>query len=320
MDRNMINIMKIFGTTNDRVVKKYQKRAKAITLLEEKYKAMDDNELKGSFDKLRDSVVAGESTLDSVLNDSFAITREASQRVLGLRHFDVQLIGGMVLHGGDIAEMKTGEGKTLVATLAVILNAMDRKGVHIVTVNDYLASRDADDMRPLYEFFGYTTGCVVSELHGEEERKAQYDMDITYGTNNEYGFDYLRDNMKVRSEEKVQREHNYVIVDEVDSILIDEARTPLIISGPTQRDKSFYELADGIAQKLVRGVELPAKAGEPKVMTEDFVVDEKDKIVIMTEQGLEKAQDLFEVDNLYSLENAILSHHLDQAFKAQICI
>ena len=194
---------------------------------------------------------------------------------------------------------------------------MDRKGVHIVTVNDYLASRDADDMRPLYEFFGYTTGCVVSELHGEEERKAQYDMDITYGTNNEYGFDYLRDNMKVRSEEKVQREHNYVIVDEVDSILIDEARTPLIISGPTQRDKSFYELADGIAQKLVRGVELPAKAGEPKVMTEDFVVDEKDKIVIMTEQGLEKAQELFEVDNLYSLENAILSHHLDQALKAR---
>ncbi len=309
--------MKIFGTTNDRVVKKYQKRVKAITLLEEKYKAMDDSELRASFDKLRDAVVSGESTLDSVLNDSFAITREASQRVLGLRHFDVQLIGGMVLHGGDIAEMKTGEGKTLVATLAVILNAMDKKGVHIVTVNDYLASRDADDMRPLYEFFGYTTGCVVSELHNEEERKAQYDMDITYGTNNEYGFDYLRDNMKVRAEEKVQREHNYVIVDEVDSILIDEARTPLIISGPTQRDKSYYELADTIAQKLVRGKELPAKPGEPKVMTEDFVVDEKDKIVIMTEQGLEKAQELFEVDNLYSLENAILSHHLDQALKAR---
>ena len=313
----MINIMKIFGTTNDRIVKKYQKRVKSINALEEQYEKLNDTELKSAFNDIKNSVLNGEKTLDAVLNDSFAITREASKRTLGLRHFDVQIVGGMVLHDGNIAEMKTGEGKTLVATLSVILNAMDKKGVHIVTVNDYLASRDAQQMRPLYEFMGYTVGCVTAGLNSEEERKAQYDMDITYGTNNEYGFDYLRDNMKVRAEEKVQREHNYVIVDEVDSILIDEARTPLIISGPMQRDKSFYELADSIAQKLKKGVELPAKPGETKVMTEDFVVDEKDKLVIMTEQGLEKAQELFEVDNLYSLENAILSHHLDQALKAR---
>jgi len=309
--------MKIFGTTNDRIVKKYQKRVKSINALEEQYEKLNDTELKSAFNDIKNSVLNGEKTLDAVLNDSFAITREASKRTLGLRHFDVQIVGGMVLHDGNIAEMKTGEGKTLVATLSVILNAMDKKGVHIVTVNDYLASRDAQQMRPLYEFMGYTVGCVTAGLNSEEERKAQYDMDITYGTNNEYGFDYLRDNMKVRAEEKVQREHNYVIVDEVDSILIDEARTPLIISGPMQRDKSFYELADSIAQKLKKGVELPAKPGETKVMTEDFVVDEKDKLVIMTEQGLEKAQELFEVDNLYSLENAILSHHLDQALKAR---
>ncbi len=313
----MINLAKIFGTANDRLVKKYLKRAKAINALESKYEAMSDEELKSEFDKLKEAVKSGEKSMDSVLNDSFAITREASKRVLGMRHFDVQLVGGMVLHDGNIAEMKTGEGKTLVATLAVALNAMSGKGVHVVTVNDYLASRDAKEMGALYEFLGYTTGCITADIQDEAERKAQYDADITYGTNNEFGFDYLRDNMKVRLEEKVQREHNYVIVDEVDSILIDEARTPLIISGPTQRDQSYYKLADEVAQKMIRGEEIPAKPGEEKKMTGDFVVDEKDRIIIMTEQGLEKAQELFGVENLYDLEHAILAHHLDQALKAR---
>jgi len=313
----MMNIMKIFGTANDRTVKKYLKRAKLINALESNYEPMSDEELRAAFDTLRESVRSEKRSLDDVLNESFAITREVSKRVLSMRHFDVQLVGGMVLHDGDIAEMKTGEGKTLVATLAVVLNAMSGKGVHIVTVNDYLASRDAADMGVLYEFLGYTTGCITSAINSEEEKKAQYDMDITYGTNNEYGFDYLRDNMKVRSEEKVQRAHNYVIVDEVDSILIDEARTPLIISGPTHRDQTYYERADKIALQLERGEELPNKPGEPKQTTGDFVVDEKDKVIVMTEQGLEKAQELFEVDNLYDLENAILSHHLDQALKAR---
>ncbi len=313
----MINIAKIFGTANDRLVKKYLKRAKAINALESRYEAMSDEELKSEFDKLKQTVKNGEKSMESVLNDSFAITREASKRVLGMRHFDVQLVGGMVLHDGNIAEMKTGEGKTLVATLAVSLNAMSGKGVHVVTVNDYLASRDARDMGVLYEFLGYTTGCITADIQDEAQRKAQYDADITYGTNNEFGFDYLRDNMKVRLEEKVQREHNYVIVDEVDSILIDEARTPLIISGPTQRDQSYYKLADEVAQKMIRGKEIPAKPGEEKKMTGDFVVDEKDRIIIMTEQGLEKAQELFGVENLYDLEHAILAHHLDQALKAR---
>ena len=313
----MINVTKIFGTANDRLVKKYLKRAKAINALESTYEPMSDEELKGAFNLLRETVNAGEKSLDTVLNDSFAITREVSKRVLGMRHFDVQLVGGMVLHEGNIAEMKTGEGKTLVATLAVVLNAMSGNGVHVVTVNDYLASRDAKDMGVLYDFLGYSTGCIVSEINDEMERKAQYDADVTYGTNNEYGFDYLRDNMKVRAEEKVQREHNYVIVDEVDSILIDEARTPLIISGPTQRDQNFYHQADEIAQQMIRGKELPAKPGESKQMTGDFVVDEKDRVIIMTEQGLEKAQELFGVENLYDLDNAILSHHLDQALKSR---
>jgi len=313
----MINITKIFGTANDRLVKKYLKRAKAINALESTYEPMSDEELKEAFNLLREAVNTGEKSLDAVLNDSFAITREVSKRVLGMRHFDVQLVGGMVLHEGNIAEMKTGEGKTLVATLAVVLNAMTGNGVHVVTVNDYLASRDAKDMGVLYDFLGYSTGCIVSEINDEMERKAQYDADVTYGTNNEYGFDYLRDNMKVRAEEKVQREHNYVIVDEVDSILIDEARTPLIISGPTQRDQNFYQQADEIAQQMIRGEELPAKPGESKQMTGDFVVDEKDRVIIMTEQGLEKAQELFGVENLYDLDNAILSHHLDQALKSR---
>ena len=230
------SLLKIFGTQNDKIVKNYLKKVQNINALETTYEPMDDEALKAAFQALRASVQSGEKTLQDVLYDSFAITRETAKRTLGLRHYDVQMVGGMVLNDGNIAEMKTGEGKTLVATLAVVLNAMNGKGIHIVTVNDYLASRDAIEMAPLYEFLGYSVGSITSEVHDEMDRKAQYDADITYGTNNEYGFDYLRDNMKVRAEEKVQREHHYAIIDEVDSILIDEARTPLIISGPTQRD------------------------------------------------------------------------------------
>jgi len=311
-------VLGIFGSENDRIVKKYRNRVEEINKLEPKYEAMSDDELKLAFNDLKSLVLKEEKILDDVLNDSFAITREASKRVLGMRHFDVQMIGGMVLHDNNIAEMKTGEGKTLVATLAVVLNAMNSKGVHIITVNDYLASRDAEDMGVLYNFLGYSVGCITSgeNAHNEEHRKAQYNSDITYGTNNEYGFDYLRDNMKIRASQKVQREPNFAIVDEVDSILIDEARTPLIISGPTQRRADYYLRANKVALAMEKGEKLDTKAGEPEEFVGDFYVDEKNRVVIMTEKGLQKAQDLFEVDNLYSLENAILSHHLDQALKS----
>ena len=310
------SVLKIFGTQNDRIVKSYLKRVENINALESTYEPMSDEELQAAFNTLRASVNNGEKSLEDALYDSFAITREASKRVLGLRHYDVQMVGGMVLHDGNIAEMKTGEGKTLVATLAVILNAMTGRGVHVVTVNDYLAKRDSSEMGELYRFLGYSIGCITADIQDDMNRKAQYDADITYGTNNEYGFDYLRDNMKVRLEEKVQREHHYAIVDEVDSILIDEARTPLIISGPTQRDQNHYARADTIAKQMERGKKIETKAGEDEKTTGDFIVDEKNRTIVMTEQGLQKAQDLFEVDNLYSLENAVLSHHLDQALKA----
>ncbi len=293
---------KVFGTKNDRELKRYKKRVEKINALEPKYEKLSDEELKKAFDELRQKVKSGEATMDEVLEDSFAITREASKRVLGMRHFDVQLIGGMVLHEGKIAEMKTGEGKTLVATLAVALNAMTGEGVHVVTVNDYLARRDATQMGKLYEFLGYTTGCITSDLQDDFERKKQYQCDITYGTNNEFGFDYLRDNMKYSLEEMVQRGHNYAIVDEVDSILIDEARTPLIISGPTNRKLDNYIKADQIAKQLEKD--------------KHFTVDEKDRVILLTQEGIAKAEELFGVDNLYSLENAILAHHLDQALKA----
>ncbi len=309
-------ITKIFGSANDRLVKKYLKHAKQINKLESTYEAMSDEALQESFATLKQEVIEGKRTLEDILNDSFAITREASKRVLGLRHYDVQLVGGMVLHDGNIAEMKTGEGKTLVATLAVVLNAIHGKGVHVVTVNDYLAKRDAEDMGRLYEFLGYTTGCITADVRDETARKAQYACDITYGTNNEYGFDYLRDNMKVRADQKVQRERHYAIVDEVDSILVDEARTPLIISGAAHRDTGNYPRANEIAKQMIRGEKQETRAGEPEITTGDFIVDEKNRTVIMTEQGLEKAQELFAVGNLYSLENAVLAHHLDQALKA----
>lgn len=310
MSKNIFS--KIFGTKNDRIVKTYAKRAKEINALEKKYEKLSDDELKASFNALKDEVANGKS-LDEVLNDTFAITREASKRVLNMRHFDVQLIGGMVLHDGNIAEMKTGEGKTLVATLPVVLNAMTKKGVHVVTVNDYLAKRDARDMGVLYEFLGFSVGVIVSGEYDDEKRKAAYDCDITYGTNNEFGFDYLRDNMKFRFEDKVQREHNFVIVDEVDSILIDEARTPLIISGPTNKTLDGYIKANEVALKLTKGK--PAQTPQDKP-TGDFIVDEKNRTILPTEEGISKAEKLFGVDNLYSLENAVLSHYLDQALKA----
>ncbi|MFY9075100.1 preprotein translocase subunit SecA [Malaciobacter mytili] len=314
----MLNVFaKIFGNKNDREVKKYRKRANAITSLESKYEKLSDEELQNCFEELKQAVLNNEKNLNDVLNDSFAITREASKRILGMRHHDVQLIGGMVLHDGRIAEMKTGEGKTLVATLPVILNAMTGKGVHVVTVNDYLAQRDANEMSKLYNFFGYSVGIILGELKDDMLRKEQYICDITYGTNNEFAFDYLRSNMTLDITEKVQREHNFVIVDEVDSILIDEARTPLIISGPTNHKNVNYVKANEIALKLEKGELIePKSADEKPYSTGDFTVDEKNRTILLTDQGIAKAEELFEVDNLYSLENAMLSHNLDQALKA----
>lgn len=295
-------IGKIFGTSNDRELKKYLKRVNKINALESKYEALNDDELKAAFLEIKDSVTNGEKTLDEVLEDSFAITREASRRVLNMRHFDVQLIGGMVLHEGRIAEMKTGEGKTLVATLPIVLNAMTGKGVHLVTVNDYLAKRDATEMGVLYNFLGFSVGTVLEEANDTESKREAYQADITYGTNNEFGFDYLRDNMSYSKDNMVQRNHNFVIVDEVDSILIDEARTPLIISGPTNRAMQDYIDANRIALLLSKD--------------EHFTVDEKDKVVLITEEGITKAEELFKVENLYSAENSSLPHALDQALKA----
>lgn len=296
-------VRKIFGTKNDRVVKEHQVRVKKINALEPTYEMMSDEALKDAFNAFKAAIQAGNVKPDDILNDVFAITREASKRTTGMRHFDVQMVGGLVLHGGDIAEMKTGEGKTLVATLPVVLNAMSGEGVHVVTVNDYLAKRDAADMSRIYNFLGLSVGVVTNDLENDAKRKAQYDSDITYGTNNEFGFDYLRDNMRYSLDEKVQRSHNFVIVDEVDSILIDEARTPLIISGPSNRTLDGYKIADGVAKQLTKEA--------------DFTVDEKNRTVLMTEDGISNAEKLFNVDNLYSLENAVLSHHLDQALKAR---
>ena len=306
---------KIFGTKNDREVKKYIKRVAQINALEPAYEKMSDDELKIKFNELKAQVVEEKVTLDQILNDVFALVREASKRVLKMRHFDVQLIGGMVLNEGRIAEMKTGEGKTLVATLPVILNAMSGKGVHVVTVNDYLAKRDATQMGELYNFLGLSVDVILSGGYDDEVRQAAYNADITYGTNSEFGFDYLRDNMKFEAGQKVQRGHNFVIVDEVDSILIDEARTPLIISGPTNRTLDGYIRADQVAKQLTRGT--PADPNVPgSKPTGDFIVDEKNRTIMITEAGISKAEKLFGVENLYNLENAVLSHHLDQALKA----
>jgi preprotein translocase subunit SecA len=295
-------LQKVFGTKNDKELKKYKKIVSQINDLESTYESMDDETLQNSFIALKDSVQSGEKSVNDVLVESFAMTREASKRVLNMRHYDVQLIGGMVLNDGRIAEMKTGEGKTLVATLPVILNAMSSKGVHVVTVNDYLASRDANEMQPLYNFLGFSVGVVTGDMHDDEDRMAAYECDITYGTNNEYGFDYLRDNMKYDLNELTQKNHHFAIVDEVDSILIDEARTPLIISGPTNHKMEHYVKSNEVSLALES--------------EKDFVVDEKNKTVVLTEEGIKKAEELYGVENMYDLENAKLAHHLDQALKA----
>ncbi len=300
-------IGKIIGTRNDRWIKQYKKKVLAINALEPTYEKMSDVELQNAFEELKNRVRSTEKdlqekTLLEVLPESFAITREASKRILKMCHFDVQLIGGMVLNDGKIAEMKTGEGKTLVATLAVALNALKGESVYVVTVNDYLAHRDSKEMEPLYHFLGYSVGTITASVRDDDERLEIYSKDIVYGTNNEFGFDYLRDNMKYSLEHKVQKSHAFAIVDEVDSILIDEARTPLIISGPVDRRMENYNKADEVAKSMQ--VEI------------DFTIDEKNRAILITEEGIKKAENLFGVDNLYKIENAALSHHLDQALKA----
>src|SRR5467141_2527655 len=296
---------KFFGSANDRRIKGYQSRVDAINALEAEIAALPDEALKARTAEFRKELADGK-TLDDILVPAFATVREAAKRTLGQRHFDVQLIGGMVLHEGDIAEMKTGEGKTLVATLAVYLNALAGKGVHVVTVNDYLARRDSEWMGQIYNFLGLTVGVIVHGLE-DEERKAAYACDVTYGTNNELGFDYLRDNMKYRLEDMVQRGHVYAIVDEVDSILIDEARTPLIISGPLDDRSDFYNTIDTFIPKLDKA---------------DYEMDEKQRSVSMTEAGMEKMErmlkeaDLLKSDSLYDVENVSTVHHVNQGLRA----
>ncbi len=299
----------VFGTSNDRVLKQFKARLPAIAGFEAKLAAMPDEELQAQTTRFRERLAQGE-TLDDILPEAFATVREASKRVLGMRHFDVQMIGGQVLHSGRIAEMKTGEGKTLVATLAVYLNALPAKGVHVVTVNDYLAKRDSEQMGRLYGWLGLTTGCVVHGLTDEERRQA-YAADVTYGTNNEFGFDYLRDNMKYRLDEMVQRDFAYAIVDEVDSILIDEARTPLIISGPSDDSSDLYRRVDVVVKELVKA-------------KENYEKDEKQRSASLTEQGAETVEQvlrdvgLLEEGNLYDAQNITLVHHVNQALRAHV--
>ncbi|MFC3868110.1 preprotein translocase subunit SecA [Helicobacter equorum] len=295
-------IEKILGSKNTKMLKVYQEKVRVINALESRYAELDDSALKSEFEALKIAVQQEGKSIDSVLCESFAITREASKRVLGMRHFDVQLIGGMALHDGRIAEMKTGEGKTLVATLVACLNALSGKSVHVITVNDYLAKRDGGELEPLYNFLGLSVGIITSDLRDDETKIECYGANIVYGTNNEFGFDYLRDNMKYDLNQKVQKHHFFAIVDEVDSILIDEARTPLIISAPVNRTMENYQLANSVAQKLQN--------------EQDFHIDEKNRVILLTEEGIKNAEEFFGVDNLYSIENAALSHHLDQALKA----
>ncbi|EEA94009.1 preprotein translocase subunit SecA [Pseudovibrio sp. JE062] len=296
---------KIFGSANDRRIKTLKPKVAAINALEPEMEALTDDQLKAKTDEFREQLANG-AKLDDLLVPAFAVVREASRRVLGLRQYDVQLIGGMVLHAGEITEMRTGEGKTLVATAPVYLNALSGKGVHVVTVNDYLASRDVEWMGQIYRFLGLTTGLIVHGI-SDEERKAAYAADVTYGTNNEFGFDYLRDNMKYDRESMVQRPHHFAIVDEVDSILVDEARTPLIISGPLEDRTDFYNAIDAFI---------------PKLVDEDFEIDEKARSATFTEAGNEKLEqllseaDLLKGDSLYDVENVTAVHHLQQGLKA----
>ena len=296
---------RLFGSANDRYLKRLNPRVDAINALEPTLIALSDDDLKARTPWLRGRLAAGE-TLDDVLEDAFATVREAAKRTLGQRHFDVQLLGGMILHEGRISEMRTGEGKTLVATLAVYLNSLEGKGVHVVTVNDYLAERDAAWMGQVYSFLGLTSGCIVHGID-DAERQHRYACDVTYATNNELGFDYLRDNMKFSCEEMVQRDFNYAIVDEVDSILVDEARTPLIISGPTEDNSDLYVAMDKII---------------PNLGSDDYEKDEKARSIAFTEVGTEKLEGLLRdaemlvEGNLYDIQNVSLVHHANQALRA----
>ncbi len=339
----MINTVlgKVFGTKNERELKRLRPRVEAINALESEMQPLSDDQLRAKTDEFRkrvqDSLAsipdepeadpdrlkqledertkAINEVLDELLVEAFAVVREAGRRVLQMRHFDVQLIGGMVLHQGKIAEMKTGEGKTLVATLPVYLNALSGRGVHVVTVNDYLAKRDSEWMGKLYRFLGLTVGVIVHDLDDEERREA-YASDVTYGTNNEFGFDYLRDNMKFDVRDCVQRKHNFAIVDEVDSILIDEARTPLIISGASEESTDKYARVNRIIPKLEKGEEIDTAPGEPKELTGDYVVDEKHKSITVTDIGWEKVEQLLGIGNIADPENWDLKHHVDTAVKA----
>ncbi len=308
-------IKKVFGTYSDRQLGKLKKYVDYIESLAPKYKEMTNEELAGTTELLRQRLENGE-TLDDIMADAFAAIREADERVLGKRPFRVQIIGGIILHQGRIAEMKTGEGKTLVATMPAYLNALSGKGVHVVTVNDYLARRDSEEMGRVYEFMGLTTGLVVHGLT-PEEKKAAYAADITYGTNNEFGFDYLRDNMVVYKDNMVQRGHNFAIVDEVDSILIDEARTPLIISGAGEKSTDLYDRADAFARKLRKYVikEMDNKESYDDVDA-DYIVDEKANNAILTPAGAKKAEAFFCIENLTDQENSEIAHHINQAIRA----
>lgn len=291
---------KIFGSYSEREVKKLEKIADKIEELDESMQKLSDDELRAKTEEFKNRIKNGE-TLDDILPEAFAVCREAAWRTLGMKHYRVQLIGGMVLHQGRIAEMKTGEGKTLVATLPLYLNALSGEGVHLVTVNDYLATRDIEWMGKLYHFLGLTTGCIVHGLNSDE-RRAAYAADITYGTNNEFGFDYLRDNMVIYKEEKVQRKLNFAVVDEVDSILIDEARTPLIISGAGEKSTKFYNVADNFVKQLLAET--------------DYTIDEKANSVMLTDSGVAKAEKAFGIDNYADAEHLELQHYITQALKA----
>ena len=309
-------ITKMFGTRSEREVKKLEPLVQKVLALEEPYQQLSDEQLKAKTQEFKDRLAAGE-TLDDLLPEAFAVCREAADRVLGMRPYRVQVIGGIVLHQGRIAEMKTGEGKTLVAILPAYLNALTGKGVHIVTVNDYLAKRDAEWMGKVYRFLGLTVGLIIHDMT-PDQRRTSYNADITYCTNNELGFDYLRDNMAIYKQEMVQREHNFVIVDEVDSILIDEARTPLIISGKGEESSKLYEMADYFVSRLKKQVFSTTDDKELQDQYDcDYVVDEKDRTVSLTQKGIAKAEEFFAVENLADMENATLSHHINQAMKAR---
>ncbi len=312
----MAFLKKLFGDFSQKEIKRIRPLSDRVLALEETYAAMDEETLRDQTRVLKERLAAGE-TLDDILPEAFAVCREASWRVLGMKHFPVQVIGGIILHQGNIAEMRTGEGKTLVATLPAYLNALEGKGVHIVTVNDYLARRDSEWMGKVYRYLGLSVGLIVHDLT-KEQRRAAYNADITYGTNNELGFDYLRDNMVVRQSDKVQRGFRFAIVDEVDSILIDEARTPLIISGQGDKSTELYTVADQFARNLkaYRVKEMDAKEEQDEI-DGDYIVDEKARTATLTQTGVKKAETFFKVDNLMDSENVTLLHHINQAIKAR---